>query len=152
MIKVMPTRSAGVELEQAHAAYGRAFNRFGLGRRRDTDGVLADAQIAIGHLRAACPVAAKPAVAFLVARIVDTEILLGSLRATPEVARADVATGLLAVDFLLRAVHAQRESAAVPAECINCHSPHLVPHDGGIPEAPLYHCTDCGLTAAYASA
>ena len=145
----MSTRSAGDELEQAHAAYGRAFNRFGLGRRQDTDGVLADAQLAVRHLRAACPAAVRPGAAFLVARIVDTDVLLGSLRGTEDVARIDVATGLLAVDFLLRAVHAHRERDGVPAECINCHSTHLVLHDGGTPDAPLYHCTDCGLTAAY---
>jgi hypothetical protein len=71
------------------------------------------------------------------------------LRDTPRAARGDVATGLLAVEFLLRAVEAQCASEALPGPCISCHSTHLVPRDGGTPDAPLYQCTDCGLTAPY---
>jgi hypothetical protein len=145
----MSTRSAGAELEQAQAAYGRAFNRLGLGRRSDTESALGEAQTAIGHLRAACPDAKHPGAVFLAARIADTGALLGRLQSAGDVARIDVVTGLLAIDFLLRALQAQCDSHAAPVECINCHSTHLVPHDGGTADAPLYHCTDCGLTAAY---
>lgn len=144
----MSTRSAGAELEDAQAAYGRAFNRFGLGRL-NTDGVLADAHAAVQHLRAACRDSVRTGPAFVAARIIDTDILIATLRGTPDVPRGDVATGLLAVDFLLRAVHAQWDSGSRPAECINCHAPHLAARDGGTPEAPLYQCSDCGLTAAY---
>lgn len=140
------------ELQQAQAAYGRAFNRFSLGRKSDTSQVLDDALLTLGHLRAAHPETAGPGADFVLARIADTATLLASLRSAPEASRIDVATGLLAVDFLLRAVHAQRESHMTPAACINCHSTHLVRRDGGTPEAPLYQCTDCGLTAAYPTA
>lgn len=145
----MSVTSAGAELEQAQAAYGRAFNGFGLGRGADIRDVLQDAEQALGHLRAAVPDGAGPGVAFVKARIVDTGALLGSLRERPDVARADLATSLLAVDFLLRAVQAQCAGRGVPTECINCHSTHLVRRDGGAPDAPLYQCTDCGLTAPY---
>lgn len=85
----------------------------------------------------------------MVARILDTDQLITVLRGTPDAARCDIATSLLAVDFLLRAVEAHHDSSGSPAMCINCHSPHLVPRDGGTPAAPLYQCTDCGLTAPY---
>ena len=143
----MSVPSSAAELEQAQAAYGRAFNRFGLGARSDVAGVLHEAQVALGHLRAACPEAIRPGTAFLLKSIAETGTLLGSLRA--DAARIDVATGLLAVDFLLRAMHAQYDSHLAPTECINCHSTHLAPRDGGTPQAPLYQCTDCGLIAAY---
>lgn len=145
----MSVTSAGSELEQAQAAYGRAFNGFGLGRGADTREIIDDAERALGHLRAAIPDRPGAGVSFVKARIVDTGALLGSLRSAPDAARVDVATGLLAVDFLLRAVQAQCDGQGMPTECINCHSNHLVRRDGGTPEAPLYQCTDCGLMAPY---
>lgn len=152
VVKVMSVTSAGAELEQAQAAYARAFNRFGLGRGSDYAEILREAQTAIELLQAAYPGRSdfgQPGSAFVAARLLDTDRLIGALRGTPDVARGDVATSLLAVDFLLRAVEAQHDSLAFPAICINCHSTHLVPRDGGTPDAPLYQCTDCGLTAPY---
>jgi hypothetical protein len=148
----MSVTSAGAGLEEALAAYGRAFNRFGLGRGSDHHQILQEAQTAVALLQAAYPGRSdfdQPGSAFVLARMVDTERLITVLRATPDAARGDIATSLLAVDFLLRAVHAQHDGLANPEFCINCHSRHLVPRDGGTPEAPLYQCTDCGLIAAY---
>lgn len=142
--------SAGAGVEQARNAYARAFNRFGLGRPADIDDVLADAQTAIGHLGASFERANSPGASFIAAQIADTGALLGTLRDSPDATRSDVATGLLALDFLLRAIQAQQDAASKPRHCMSCHSTHLVAR--GTPELPLYECTDCGFTAAYSAA